>query len=36
MTLFAAAAPDQPVFRQVLDAFFDGEADPATLSRLRP
>ncbi|NKQ10933.1 DUF1810 domain-containing protein [Pseudomonas sp. SST3] len=36
MTLFAAAAPDQPVFQQVLDAFFNGEADPATLSRLRP
>jgi uncharacterized protein (DUF1810 family) len=30
MTLFARAAPDEPLFRQVLDAFFDGEADEAT------
>ena len=34
MTLFAAADPAQPVFRQVLDAYFGGEADPATLQRL--
>ncbi len=34
MTLFAAVAPDQPIFQQVLNAFFDGEADPATLSKL--
>ncbi len=29
MTLFARAAPDEPLFGQVLDAFFDG-ADAAT------
>ncbi|MCF0138428.1 MAG: DUF1810 domain-containing protein [Oscillospiraceae bacterium] len=34
MTLFAAAAPEQRVFRQVLDKFFGGEADSATLSML--
>jgi uncharacterized protein (DUF1810 family) len=30
MTLFARAAPDEPLFRQVLDVFFGGEADEAT------
>lgn len=30
MTLFAVAAPDEPVFQQVLDTFFDGERDPRT------
>lgn len=35
MTLFAAAAPDRAIFQQVLDAFFNGEPDPATRSRLR-
>lgn len=30
MTLFAIAAPEEPVFRQVLEAFFGGEADPRT------
>jgi uncharacterized protein (DUF1810 family) len=30
MTLFARAAPDEPLFRQALDAFFGGEADEAT------
>jgi uncharacterized protein (DUF1810 family) len=34
MTLFALAAPDQPVFREVLDHYFDGEADEATTSRV--
>jgi uncharacterized protein (DUF1810 family) len=34
MTLFAAAAPDEPVFAQVLDAYFDGAVDEATTSRL--
>ena len=34
MTLFARAAPDQPVFRQVLDHYFDGAEDEATTSRL--
>jgi uncharacterized protein (DUF1810 family) len=34
MTLFAHAAPDQPVFREVLDHWFDGVDDAATVSRL--
>ena len=34
MTLFAHAAPDQPVFREVLDHWFDGTEDEATTSRL--
>jgi hypothetical protein len=34
MTLFARATPDEPVFQQVLDRYFDGEPDPATDQRL--
>ena len=34
MTLFGSADPDQPVFRQVLDRWYDGRADPLTLERL--
>ena len=34
MTLFAAAAPDEPVFREVLDHYFGGRDDDATTSRL--
>lgn len=34
MTLFHRAAPDDPVFRAVLDAFYDGRTDPATDQRL--
>ena len=34
MTLFAHAAPDEPVFRQVLDQYFGGEPDSATEQRL--
>jgi uncharacterized protein (DUF1810 family) len=34
MTLFAHADPDQPVFREVLDHWFDGTEDDATTSRL--
>jgi uncharacterized protein (DUF1810 family) len=34
MTLFALAAPDQPVFRAVLDQYFGGELDQATTSRI--
>jgi uncharacterized protein (DUF1810 family) len=30
MTLFLRADPTEPVFQQVLDAFFDGVPDPAT------
>jgi uncharacterized protein (DUF1810 family) len=34
MTLFARADPKQPLFSAVLDRFFGGEADSATLDRL--
>jgi uncharacterized protein (DUF1810 family) len=34
MTLFARAAPDEPVFRQALTRYFAGREDPATLARL--
>ena len=34
MTLFARAAPDEPVFTDVLDHFFDGAPDEATLRLL--
>lgn len=34
MTLFDRAAPDETVFREVLQVHFDGEPDPLTLARL--
>jgi uncharacterized protein (DUF1810 family) len=34
MTLFVHAAPDQPVFRQVLEHYFAGAEDDETTSRL--
>jgi uncharacterized protein (DUF1810 family) len=34
MTLFLRAAPDEPVFRQVLDQYFGGKPDPATDQRI--
>jgi uncharacterized protein (DUF1810 family) len=34
MTLFALAAPDEPVFREVLDHYFAGELDEQTTSRV--
>ena len=34
MTLFLRAAPDQSVFRQVLDQYFGGNPDPATDQRI--
>jgi uncharacterized protein (DUF1810 family) len=34
MTLFMTAAPDDPLFREVLDKYFGGEPDGATLERL--
>jgi uncharacterized protein (DUF1810 family) len=34
MTLFAAVAPDEPLFGQVLDRYFGSAPDPATTSRL--
>ena len=35
MTLFARAAPDEPVFADVLDRYYGGVADAATDARLR-
>ena len=35
MTLFALAAPDEPVFTQVLERFYDGHRDAATERILR-
>ena len=34
MTLFGRAAPDEPVFEEVLDRYFGGEADEGTTRRL--
>lgn len=34
MTLFHRAAPAEPLFRQVLERYFGGVADPATDARL--
>ena len=34
MTLFHRAAPDEPVFAQVLERYYDGRADEATDVRL--
>lgn len=34
MTLFAHADPEEPLFRAVLDRYFDGREDDATTSRL--
>lgn len=34
MTLFLRAAPDEPAFGQVLDRYFDGMPDPATVARI--
>ncbi len=33
MTLFARAAPEEPVFAEVIARWFDGAADAATTSR---
>ena len=35
MTLFARAAPDEPLFGRVLERYFGGVPDPATEKRLR-
>jgi uncharacterized protein (DUF1810 family) len=35
MTLFARAAPEDPLFPRVLDRYFDGVTDEATDARLR-
>jgi uncharacterized protein (DUF1810 family) len=34
MTLFAAAAPDEPLFGEILDRYFGGATDAATKERL--
>ena len=34
VTLFMRAAPDEPVFRQVLDQYFDGVPDSVTEQRI--
>ena len=34
LTLFARAAPDEPIFSACLQRFFRGEPDPETLARL--
>ena len=34
MTLFAAAAPEEPSFGEVLTRYFDGQPDQATVARL--
>jgi uncharacterized protein (DUF1810 family) len=36
MTLFAVADPAEPVFRAVLDRFFEGQDDPQTMALLAP
>lgn len=35
LTLFAAVAPEHPVFRECLVRFFGGEPDPLTLAQLK-
>ncbi|MEX5575221.1 DUF1810 domain-containing protein [Pseudomonas lijiangensis] len=35
MTLFAAAAPEHPLFQEVLDTFFEGEPDAMTIEKLQ-
>jgi uncharacterized protein (DUF1810 family) len=35
MTLFAAVAPDEPLFREALARYFAGAPDPVTVERLR-
>lgn len=35
LTLFALAVPDEPLFAQALQRFFDGESDPGTVERLQ-
>lgn len=34
LTLFAAAAPDEPLFEQALQKYFAGAGDPLTLARI--
>jgi uncharacterized protein (DUF1810 family) len=34
LTLFATAAPDEPLFAQAIERYFEGKADQATLGQL--
>jgi uncharacterized protein (DUF1810 family) len=34
LTLFAQAAPDEPLFQSVLEQYFGGQGDPRTLAML--
>ena len=34
LTLFAHAAPDEPLFREALEKYFGGQPDPRTLEKL--
>jgi uncharacterized protein (DUF1810 family) len=36
MTLFAAVAPGEPLFRRALRRYFDGEPDPLTTALRQP
>ncbi|KAF0128751.1 MAG: hypothetical protein FD139_2242 [Methylocystaceae bacterium] len=36
MTLFAAAAPQEPLFGEALDKYFAGRRDPLTVNSLSP
>jgi uncharacterized protein (DUF1810 family) len=36
MTLFARAGPEESLFRRVLERFYEGEEDPATIRLLSP
>ena len=36
MTIFARAAPEEPLFREVLEQYFDGSLDEGTLGLLPP
>ena len=36
MTLFAAVAPESKSFQAVLDRYYDGQPDPATVTLLQP
>jgi len=35
LTLFSQAAPDETLFRKLLEKYYDGEADELTLEKLR-
>ena len=35
MTLFMLAAPDEPVFRKVIDKYYSGEADERTIALVK-